>query len=157
MPTSDLKIKAMKTKKIKSLAKSTLLGIFVTLMVIAFTSCSKKMSLLNSTVVPSAKGFVEVKRDNNENYTIKVEVNDLAEVERVQPSKTTYVVWMETEQGNVENLGQLVSSTGFLSKRRTASLETVSSFKPVKVFITAEDGTNVRYPDSKVIITTDTF
>jgi hypothetical protein len=147
----------MKIVKLRGLAKSTLLGIFVALMVISFTSCSKKIRLLNSTVVPSAKGFVEVKTDKNKNYTITVEVTDLAEVERVQPSKTTYVVWMETEKGNVENLGQLVSSTGFLSKQRTASLKTVSSFKPVKVFITAEEGTNVRYPDSKVVLTTDTF
>jgi hypothetical protein len=71
---------------------------------------------------------------------IEVEIEDLAEVERLQLSKQTYVVWMETDRGNIENLGQLKSSRSFFSKQKTASLETVSSFKPVKIFVTAENG-----------------
>ncbi|MCB2178229.1 MAG: hypothetical protein KQH57_20665 [Actinomycetales bacterium] len=98
-----------------------------------------------------------MKQDNNQNYIIKIEVSDLAEVERVQASKNTYVVWMETDQGNVENLGQLKSSTSFLSKRHTASLETATSYKPVKIFITTEEGINTQYPGRQVVLTTETF
>jgi hypothetical protein len=57
----------------------------------------------------------------------------------------------------LENLGQLQSSTGFLSKRHTASLETASSYKPVKIFITTEEGVNVQSPGSQVALTTNNF
>ncbi|MGM0376484.1 MAG: hypothetical protein ACQEQ0_06900 [Bacteroidota bacterium] len=112
---------------------------------------------LNSSVVPAAQGSVKVKQDNNTNYDIKVEINDLAEVERLEPSKQTYVVWMETNRGKTENLGQLKSSDSFFSKQKTASLETVSSYKPVKIFVTAENGVDVRYPGSQIILTTNDF
>ena len=116
----------MKTNKMKGLSKSIFLGILVIAMLIPFASCAKKYTFLNSTVVPSAKGYVKVKMDKNKNYIVKISVSDLAEVERVQSSQTTYVVWMETDEGNAENLGQLKSSTSFLSKRHTGSMETVS-------------------------------
>ena len=147
----------MKTQKMNSPIKSILLAVFAVIMIIPFTSCAKKYTFLNSTVVPGAKGYVKVKKDNNKNYIIKVEVSDLAEVERVQSSKTTYVVWMETDEGNAENLGQLKSSTSFLSKRHTASLETISSYEPVKIFITTEEGINVQYPGRQVVLTTGNF
>ncbi len=147
----------MKAQKIKMAIKSILLAVFAVVIIIPFTSCTKKFTFLNSTVVPGADGYVKVKKDNNTNYIIQVEVSDLAEVERVQASKTTYVVWMETDEGNAENLGQLISSTSFLSKRHSASLETVSSYKPAKIFITTEEGVNVQYPGNQVVLTTENF
>lgn len=137
--------------------KSILLAVFAAMMIIPFTSCTKKITFLNSTVVPGADGYVKVKKDNNKNYIIKVEVSDLAKVERVQASKTTYVVWMETDEGNAENLGQLDSSTSLFSKRLKASLETVSSYKPVKIFITTEEGVNTQTPGRQVVLTTEKF
>ena len=86
-----------------------------------------------------------------------MKIKDLAEVERLQMLKGTYLVWMETEQGILENLGQLSSTTGFMSKQHTASLETLSPYKPVRIFVTAEDESNVKYPSSAVILTTDKF
>ena len=64
---------------------------------------------------------------------------------------------METDEGNAENLGQLNSSTSFFSKRRSASLETVSSYKPVKIFITTEEGVNTQSPGSQAVLTTENF
>ncbi len=147
----------MKTEKLKGLVKDIFLWTFVIAMVIPFTSCTKKITFLNSTVVPAAKGFVKVKKDKNKNYIVKIKVSDLAEVERVQSNKTTYVVWMKSDRGDAENLGQLKSSTSFLSKRHTASLETVSSYRPVKIFITTEEGSNVQYPGLQVVLTTENF
>ena len=145
----------MKTQKINRPQKAILLAILVFIMLPLVTSCTHNFPFLNSSVVPGAKGFVEIKKDNNKNYTVKVEVLDLAEVGKVQSTKTTYVVWMETDKGNAENLGQLKSSTSFFSKRHTASLKTVSSFKPTKIFITTENGTNVQYPGEQVVLSTD--
>ncbi|MCG6191281.1 hypothetical protein [Maribellus maritimus] len=140
-----------------SQTKSILWVLLAVMMTIPFTSCAKKITFVNSTIVPGAEGYVKIKKDNNKNYIIKVEVSDLAEVDRVQSSQTTYVVWMETDEGNVENLGQLKSSRSFLSKQKTASLQTISSYKPVKIFITTENGTNVQYPGEQIVLRTDTF
>jgi len=147
----------MKTQKLNKLTKNFLLGILITGMTLFVTSCATKVSFLNSSVVPAAKGTVKIKKDKSENYTIEVKIEDLAEVERLQMSKETYMVWMETERGIFENLGQLTSSTGFMSKQHTASLETLSSYKPVRIFVTAENESDARYPGSADILTTDKF
>jgi hypothetical protein len=147
----------MKTQKTNNLVKDIFLGIFAIMMIFPSAACAKRIPFLNSSVVPAANGFAVVKKDNNKNYTIKIQVSDLAEVERLQSSKLTYVVWMQTDHGNMENLGQLKSSTSLFSKQHKASLKTVSSFKPSKIFITSEFEKNVRYPGMEVALTTDPF
>jgi len=147
----------MKAQELVQLTKKFFSGILLVTTVFLIASCATNASFLNSSVVPAATGKVKVKKDNNKNYTIKVEIDDLAAVERLQTSKQTYVVWMETEKGNTENLGQLKSSKGFMSKQRTASLEATSPFKPVRIFVTAENESNERYPDQETILTTNTF
>jgi hypothetical protein len=147
----------MKTQQSHQIRRNFFSGILMVTLMLIIASCTTSESFLNSTVVPGATGNVKVKKDGNQNYVIKVEIADLAEVERLQTSKQTYVVWMETEKGNTENLGQLKSSTGFMSKQHTASLEATSPFKPVRIFVTAENESNERYPDNVEILTTDTF
>lgn len=153
----QFKVKEMKTQKINKLVKGIFFSILMVSMMSFVTSCAQKITFLRSSVVPAAEGTVTVKQDNNSNYLIKVEIEDLAAVERLQSTRQTYVVWMESDRGNTENLGQLKSSESFLSKQKTASLETVSSFKPVRIFVTAENGINVRQPGRPVILTTDNF
>jgi hypothetical protein len=62
---------------------------------------------------------------------------------------------MDTENSGVKNIGQINSSTGFLSSKLKASFKTVSSFKPTKVFITAEDDGNTQIPGMYVELTTN--
>lgn len=146
----------MKTQ-LQRTGKNFFTGIIMILGMLVIASCSSTESFLNSSVVPAATGTVKVKKDKNENYAIKVEIKDLADVERLQTSKDTYVLWMETENGRKENLGQLVSSSSFLSKQHVASLETITSYKPLRFFVTAENGIDVRYPDSMEILKTNTL
>jgi len=151
----------MKTQELFNPTKSILLGVLVLGMMFPVTSCaqkSQKVEFMTSSVVPGAHGYVKVKRDkDNKNYHMKLEITALADVDRLETSSVSYVVWMETDQGNTENLGQLNSSSGFLSKQMKASLETVSSYKPSIIYVTAEENTNVRYPGDKKILTTDRF
>ncbi len=147
----------MKTKKLMNLTKNIFLGILIAGMMIPITSYAQKIKFMTSSVVPAAEGYAKVKQDNNKNYVIKVEIKDLADVDRLQTSSVSYVVWMETDQGNTENLGQLNSSSGFLSKQMKASLETVSSYKPSKIYVTAEENTNAQYPGDELILSTDRF
>ena len=137
--------------------KNALLGLLTLVMMISITSCSKKISFLNSPVVPAARGYVEVKTDKNKNHVIDIHVTDLAEVQRLQPAKLTYIVWMVTDQDQTKNLGQLKSSSSMMSKQLKASFQTVSSFRPTKIFITAEDDANIQYPGTMVVLSTDNF
>ena len=126
----------MKTTQ-SNLFKNMLLGLTAT-MLFLFASCSKKISFLTSSVVPAARGDVTVKRDKNKNYVIALDISDLAEVNRLQPAKETYVVWIETDSQIVRNVGQIKSSTSLLSKKLRASFETVSSYQPYNIYYCRE-------------------
>ena len=133
------------------------LGLLTTIVMFSFASCTKKIAFLTSSVVPAARGYVEVKTDKNKNYGINIQLLDLAEVKRLQPSKQTYVVWMVTDENVTKNIGQIKSSTGMMSKQLKASFETVSPNKPVKIFVTAEDDAITTYPSNQVVLSTDKF
>jgi hypothetical protein len=82
---------------------------------------------------------------------------NLAEVSRLEPSKKAYVVWMETEGLYSKNIGQIKSDSKFLSSKLKASFETVTAIKPSKIYITAEDDTDVQFPGNQLIMETNRF
>ena len=143
----------MNTKIQGNLTANIFSFVLAIMLIFLFESCARKISFQNSSIVPAAEGTVKVKKDNNNNYTIHVELSNLAEPKRLEPAMKTYVVWMETDQERVKNIGQINSSTSLLSKRLKASFETVSAIKPTKIFITAEDDGTVQYPGTQVLST----
>jgi hypothetical protein len=147
----------MKTTRLINLKKNILPGIFAMILIFSLFSCATSVNFLNSAVVPAARGSVKIKTDNNKNYVIQITLSDLAEASRLQPAKLTYIVWMITDRDLTKNIGQLNSSKGFMSKQLKGSFKTVSSDKPVKIFITAEDDAAVQYPGSQVVLSTDKF
>jgi hypothetical protein len=147
----------MKTLKLNFLSRNLLLGASAVLLLLSFTSCAKKITFQNSSVVPAARGKVTVDKDNNKNYVVKIKIDNLAEVSRLDSSKKAYVVWMETDESQVKNIGQIKSDTKFISSKLKASFETVTAFKPAKIFITAEDDADVQYPGSQLILETNKF
>ncbi len=112
-------------------------------LVFSLASCSKKISFQTSSVVPAAQGSVKVKKDKNNNYSIDLKIIRLADPKRLEPSKSTYVVWIETADNGSKNIGSLNTSSSLFSKTLKSSLKTVSPFKPVSVFITAEDNADI--------------
>ncbi len=107
--------------------------------------------------MPAAQGSVKVKKDNNNNYSIDLDIIRLADPKRLEPSKSTYVVWMETAENGSKNIGSLNTSSSMFSKTLKSSLKTVSPFKPVSLFITAEDNADIQYPSFQVVLRTDRF
>jgi hypothetical protein len=138
-------------------AKRLLFGALAAMLMFSFTSCAKKMAFLSSSIVPAAQGSVKVKTDNNKNYAIQIEIDNLADPSRLTPPREIYVVWMDTSQETAKKLGQIKTSSSMFSKNLKASFETVSSVKPVKIFITAENDPNVLNPDWEVVLSTDRF
>jgi hypothetical protein len=117
----------------------------------------KTVSFNTSTIVPGAEGTVKVKKDKNGNYNIDVNIDNLAEPKKLTPAKKTYVVWLETQEKGVKNIGQINSSSSMFSKARKASIETVSSYKPVRIFVSAEDDGGIEEPGTTVVLATDSF
>ena len=147
----------MKTLKSYSLSKNLLFVILTSILIFSFHSCAKKMSFLTSSIVPAAQGTVKVKTDSNKNYSIDIDIFNLAEPERLHPPRQMYILWMLTDQDMTKNIGQVKTSSATFSKNLKASFQTVSSFKPIKIFVTAEDDPNIQYPGWEVILSTERF
>ncbi|MFZ1786004.1 MAG: hypothetical protein WAU23_12440 [Ferruginibacter sp.] len=147
----------MKQTKAARFLKMNLFSMLAAVLIFTAFSCASKASFQTSSVVPAARGDVKVKKDGNNNYQIKIKISGLAEAKRLEPAKQVYVVWLESEGHNINNLGRINSSSSFLSKKLKADFETVSSIKPIKIFITAEDEASVQYPGTHIILTTNNF
>ena len=136
--------------------KLSLLALVTTICLSAYSQ-KKKVPFLNSTIVPGAEGTVKVKKDKNGNYHMEVDVENLANSKQLTPPKNTYVVWIETKESGIKNIGQVTSSGSLLSKTKKASITTVSPTKPTRIFFTAEDSPNVETPAELIVLTTATF
>jgi len=147
----------MKVKRINGLTMNILLGVLTAVLMLSFHSCVTKTKFETSSVVPAARGEVKVTKDKNNNYSIKIDLYDLAEPNRLTPPKKAYVVWMETNENVTKNIGQINTSTSMLSKALKASFATVSSSKPTKIYITAEDEANIQYPGTQVVLSANEF
>lgn len=130
---------------------------FVAVAIFFNGACAKKVAFQPSVVVPAARGDVKVSRDKNNNYVIKIDLVNLAEVNRLQTAKDVYLVWLTTDQDSIKNIGQLVSKSGFMSHKLNASFETVSPFKPKRIFITAETNPNAQVPGDQIVLSTTQF
>lgn len=139
----------MKTITMNASAKKMSIAIVAMMILIAFQSCATKAYFLTSAVVPAAEGEVMIKQNKNNNYVIKMSISNLAEIDRLQPAKTVYVVWMEADQAYTRNIGMVTSSSNL-----NVSFETTATLKPTRIFITAEEDGTVQYPGSMVVLTT---
>jgi hypothetical protein len=142
----------MKTKRFFNLPKTLFLGALAILMITSLNSCSQKIYFERSSVVPAAEGKVTLSNDKNNNYVIKIQISNLADIERLEPPKNSYVVWLETDAGQARNIGRIASTN-----RLNVSFETVTAFKPSKIFITAEENESTQYPGTMLVLTTNRF
>ena len=151
-------------------SKNLISVVFVALLICFLFSCAKKTSAVGksassattetsaSTTLPENKGQVQIKRDANSNYVIQINLRELEEVNKLEPtSKKAYIVWMNAENQMTKSLGQINSNSGWLSDKSKASFEAVSEFKPTKVFITEEDNATTKKPGIKIIWATNRF
>jgi hypothetical protein len=132
-------------------------AVIIFFLLFTINSCSKKIVFPTSSIAPAATGRVKIKKDNNNNYSINVNIENLPNSKRLNPPRDYYVVWIQTRNNGLKNIGRIVSSSGFLSSKMKASLNAVSPLKPHRVFITAENDEYVRYPGNMVVLDTGNF
>lgn len=120
-----------------------------------FSSCGRKLTFETSPVVPAAHGKVKIKKDNNNNYIITVNVVNLADSKNLTPPKNVYVVWMESTSNRAKNIGQINTSSGLLSSTLKGELKATATTKPNRIFITAEDDGNIQFPGTQMVLRTE--
>jgi hypothetical protein len=106
--------------------------------------CAHDIALQTSDRLPAAQGQIKVSKGDNDNTKMKLEVNHLAEPAKMAPGASTYVVWIQTSPGQVQNLGALT-----VDNDRQAKLETVTPHRDFQVFVTAEPVATVAAPTSE--------
>jgi hypothetical protein len=117
-----------------------------------FGSCAQKVAFQRSSVVPAAEADIRIKTDRNNNYELKIDVQNLAHPENLSPSRETYVVWLQSTDFNTYNLGELQ-----VGDNLRGSLTAVTPHSPARVFITAEDSAIKDEPGDQVVLVAEDF
>ena len=142
----------MKTIILNILQRRILYTAIAIFAIFSLGSCAKKIVFPVSSVLPAASASVTIKKDKNGNYAINLDVKHMASPNRLEPARKVYVVWIDTSQKGTENMGRIS-----ISKSLKGSLRTSTPFKPMVVFITAEDDANVKYPGMQVVLRSNFF
>jgi hypothetical protein len=108
---------------------------------------AKKFPMTAATIVPGARGVVEIDKDKNGNTRVNVEVQFLAKPESLTPPATVYVVWLQEKDGSAENQGQLR-----VDNKLKASFKTTTPAKSFDLFVTAERDSAVKTPSGAEVM-----
>ena len=127
---------------------------FSIVLVLALAVCtlaetSKKFPMTASSIVPAARGQVDVGKDKNGNVQVNLKVEFLANPQNLTPSASVYVVWLQELGGIAVNHGQLK-----MDKKLKASFETITPFKSFDVFVTGEKDPNSKTPVGPEVLRT---
>lgn len=123
--------------------------LFAAIMVVA---CAEKITFPTSNVLPAAEAEVKVEKNDNSNFELELKINNLAEPSRLSPPRKTYLVWMVTERNGTIKIGNLD-----VERDNEASLQTTTPFKPVRIFVTAEDDQNAEVPSTQIVLDSNEF
>lgn len=122
------------------------------LVAMLLSSCAKRVAFPDSPSMPGADVVLKVDQNKNNNYELELEVDHIARPNRLTPPRNNYVVWLETSSHGTINVGNLRVSSG-----NKASLTTVTPYKPIRMFISAEDKQDVIFPSSQIVLSSEEF
>jgi hypothetical protein len=110
---------------------------------------AKKFPMTASSVVPAARGQVDVDNDKNGNIRVNMNVEHLANPQNLTPPAVVYVVWLQDRGGNPENQGQLK-----VDKNLKAGFKTVTPSKNFELFVTGERDYSAKAPSGPEVLRT---
>lgn len=122
---------------------------FCTLFVLLLTTfaLARDVRMTASSVVPAAEGKVNIDKDQNGNFKIKVEVHHLAKPANLTPAETNYVVWIQARGAAAENQGLLKVNNDL-----NGDFETTTRHEAFDVFVTAESDANASLPTGAEVL-----
>ncbi|MFB3813191.1 MAG: hypothetical protein ACE14L_03695 [Terriglobales bacterium] len=103
--------------------------------------------MINSTLVPAAKGNVHTDTDRNGNTGVRVEVEHLAKPHDLKPSYDAYVTWIRPRGEEPLNVGELR-----VNDELKGPLQTNTPYKQFDVFVTAENDARVTQPSGPEVL-----
>lgn len=124
----------------------------ITILAVAFAAAAfaaKKFPLAAASVVPAAKGSVEVGHDRNGNTEIKLTVEHLANPTSLSPSQANYVVWLQDKNSGPENRGELR-----VNGKLEGTFQTVTPRKNFDLFVTGENDGTAKSPSGPEVLRT---
>ena len=126
-------------------------GSIITLAVVcaALVYAAKRFPLTATSIVPAAKGSVEIGMDRNGNTELKLKVEHLANPTSLSPSQANYVVWLQDKGSGPENQGELR-----VNEKLEGSFETVTPRKNFELFVTGENDATVKSPSGPEVLRT---
>ena len=118
----------------------------IVLSLLILASCSSKVNFPISNVTPGAEISMKSSKDDNGNTKLTLKAKYLTSPERLTPARSVYIIWLQTKDNGLVNLGKLETDSS--SK---ASFETITPYEADEVFITAEDDVALKYPTGQEI------
>ncbi len=112
-------------------------------------AAAQKFPMTASSVVPAARGKVEIDKDKNGNIRLNMNVEHLADPQNLTPSAAVYVVWLQEKAGTPQNQGELK-----VDKNLKARFATVTPSKSFDVFVTGERDGGTKVPSGPEVLRT---
>lgn len=126
---------------------SSLLAAAVLFAALAYPA--KKFPLTAASIVPAAKGSVEVGKDRNGNTELTLKVEHLANPASLSPSQTNYVVWLQDKASEPENQGELK-----VNGNLEGNFRTVTPRRHFDLFVTGENDAAAKSPSGPEVLRT---
>jgi hypothetical protein len=104
-------------------------------------SCTSTAKFPVSVVTPAADITAKTKKIGSSNYLVTITANNLAASERLEPSKKIYVIWAISAAGFTRNVGHFTQKNAVKSTYKASF-----PYKPIELFITAEESEGVCEP-----------
>jgi len=123
--------------------------VIIGIMSAALIHAAKKFPFTASSIVPAAKGSVEVGKDRNGNTEVELKVEHLANPTGLSPSQANYIVWLQEKGSGPENQGELK-----VNGKLQGSFRTVTPRKNFELFVTGENDGTVKMPSGPEVLRT---
>ena len=113
-------------------------------------SSGKNYNMIADQSVPAASGTVHAERDkDNRNTDLDIKVNHLARPSNLNPSATTYLVWIRPSGGDAVKQGAIG-----VDNNLKGEMHAVTVAKNFEIFITPEQSDTVTVPSALEVLQT---
>lgn len=106
----------------------------------------------DSPELPAALATATIRSDENRNTLVELELQHVAPAAKLWPPRSTYIVWAESSEGRIFQLGQL-----HVNERREGSFRGTTALDHLRLIITAENDPRPEQPSTPYMLATDFF